>query len=278
MLYSIGKSILRSAMPSLALKRELERLLLEPVALDTRSKGIGLAGITAWHEWAHKADREWRGAVREFERCRGLLLRLFRHEIERNYQCDIQDIEALGSSKSDLLGVNTLDEFAERSAAWAIEHGKSGIQEFAKCGEIRILNQPDTSDCLLWHSWDKRFVLSNAGGSHRTAALRYLCRVHQQPLTINGELHRYILVDGVAQTLASGFALLVMPTCPIQRSELHSLLTQFDVPFGLYPSPVSYDGRRLLVLSKSGGLSAIAIETLRTRGLDDLCDVIVTLS
>jgi len=112
-------------------------------------------------------------------------------EVEENYQTEIQKVEGLSASKSDLSKFESLDELVETNSREMID---SILQQNLRHSEIRIIHMKGI-DCFVTYSWDSksRLFLSNSGGSHHFSAARYIASRIDEKVPLNGKLLRYYI-------------------------------------------------------------------------------------
>ncbi len=116
---------------------------------------------------------------------------LFLFKVLRNGN-DIRDIEGLSSSKSKLEKYPTLDDFAVRGTTEFLDDiSEENLNKMLDYSEMRIINNPNTSDHFIQHQWDGRIFLVNSGGSHHFAAARYIAKKLKKEVAITGRLERY---------------------------------------------------------------------------------------
>ncbi len=106
-----------------------------------------------------------------------------------DWQCDIQDVEGLSNSKSDLWKFSSLDELVKTNSKEMIcEITEEKLQWNLEHPEIRILNRAHSLDHFIRHQWDGRLFLENAGGSHHFAAARFIASKLNKPVPLKANL------------------------------------------------------------------------------------------
>jgi len=114
-------------------------------------------------------------------------------EVTENYTAEIQDIEGLNASKSNLFAFGSLDALVESNSPEMINSLTSEkLQKNLSWPEIRIIHQKGT-DSFVKYNWDARLFLSNSGGSHHFCAARYIASKMGQCIYLHGRLHHYYI-------------------------------------------------------------------------------------
>ncbi len=136
-----------------------------------KATGVAICGVVPWTNW------------KEIISC----------EVTENYTADIQDIEGLESSKSNLLAFGSLDTLVESNSPEMIDSiTNEKLQKNLSHHEIRIIHQKGI-DFFAKYNWDSRLFLSNSGGSHHFCAARYIASRIGQSIYLHGRLHHYFI-------------------------------------------------------------------------------------
>jgi hypothetical protein len=127
-------------------------------------------------------------------------------EITEDWECDIQDVTGLSTSKSELKDFDNLDRMAETKSRYMIEPiSTDKLRENLAWGEIRILRGAGSSDFFARYLWDGRVFLINSGGSHHFAAARYIASRLGVPVPLRGQLHTYVINELAVSSLQRDF-------------------------------------------------------------------------
>jgi len=184
----------------------LERGATLRVDLSAPGSSIALSSVVAWHEWGERPALHWprrrpgtlpgwRYAAGRYASCqihRPELERFGTCEVEADWTCEIQSVEGLAASKSELTHFGSLDAMVLANSREMInEISNDHLAKSLAHDEIRILHCERTSDHFARHSWDGRVFLVNSGGSHHFAAARYLASRLGHRVTLRGTLRTY---------------------------------------------------------------------------------------
>lgn len=128
-----------------------------------------------------------------------------------NWQVDIQQIQGFSNSKSNLARFSDMDLMVTTNSPEMIEPmTEQKLQENLAWREIRILQDPRTTDHFVRYHWDGRVFLFNSGGSHHLAAARYMARNLGLPVPVRGLLKEYSFNKTVVADLQREFELFVV--------------------------------------------------------------------
>ena len=183
--------------------------LLEDVAqiratLDEPSSCISAQSVIPWHElgtppaqdWPRRKRGEligWRaeggGRWQSFLVERPEYAQIGTKEITPEWSCDITDLHGFASSKSDLQCFKSTDQMVETNSREMIDQiTPEKLTQNLAHREIRIIHTPGTDDHFCRYGWDGRLWLINSGGSHHTAAAKYIAARLKLPVTLTGKL------------------------------------------------------------------------------------------
>lgn len=195
-------------------RQELRRVLAEAGPYEASPTGRTSAAqydVMQWDQWAFRQEH-WR--CLRYPGTPGMtppaVDRLVEEHWVEDFECDMQDVDGLGASKSDLSACASLDEFAERNAQHLIvEVSEESLRKTLAHKEIRIIH--GSGDFFLKHSWDERLFLCNAGGSHHFAAARFIAARLGKRVRLRGRLcSRALLADAVGD-LVRNFGVFALP-------------------------------------------------------------------
>ncbi len=194
----------------------------EPVVL-TGSVGVGIAGIRRWRSWTEDhvmvppavepADvlRGWRGGMPDAIRIPALrdLVHVEHHGRAR---FEIQAVEGLASSKSDLRAFACLDDMADQQCQELMRsHGDdhSHLTRLMAHQESRVFH--GGTDELVRYGWDGRIMLSNSGGSHHFVAARRLAGRMDQQVWCEAPVRTENLVPAAVAALRKHYHIVAVP-------------------------------------------------------------------
>lgn len=209
-------------------------------ALRGKAPSIGLGSVMAWQEWnRHDSPVSgWQcksGQYQYSETHIPELSRLCRKEDIPEWSCDIQDVEGVYASKSELGGFSDLDSWVESKAPHLIENiSVKGLSDTLAHHEIRILNGPPGADNFRRHTWDGRLFLMNDGGSHHFAAARYMAKRLGKSVPLTGSLVSYSIDPDAMQRLRDLYDIFALPET--LQGSFHEAMesigaTYFWIPF-----------------------------------------------
>lgn len=167
---------------------------------------ISLQDITKWHTFDFNYEtRLWSKSSHKQPNCDALQGRLIPDVLGLqvaidSYECDISAIQGFTCSKSNLSEFDSIDKMIITNRPGMIaECTNEVLRRHLQWPEIRIINQVDSSDSLVFHAWDGRLFLSNSGGSHHFAAARYIAGKLDEKVTIQGRLKiNYLCPDTIS--------------------------------------------------------------------------------
>ena len=194
---------------------------------------IDASSVPPWHRfgseinggarldgWRYEKGYGWRGFNIECP----ALADIGRVEVTKKWTCDIKDIDGFGASKSNLPDFASTDAMVEQNSPSMIDeitHAK--LQKNLSHTEIRIIHQKNTSDCFYRYLWDGRLWLSNSGGSHHTAAAKYIATRLNEPVPLCADLHTHSLNPHAVNALREKFEMFA-----IQNDGSHICCAFFD--------------------------------------------------
>jgi hypothetical protein len=137
-------------------------------------------------------------------------LRVLERSSTRRVTVDIQEIEGMSASKSDLTDVASMQAFALRNCAdWISDTSLSSLYLNLAHHQVRIV-QERSSDGLSCYAWDGRIFLVNAGGSHHFATARYMAAELQVGVPIEADLTVKALNPEAVASLCQQFAMVLV--------------------------------------------------------------------
>lgn len=252
-------------------------------ALDDAKPCIDANSVPRWHELGVHPPSEPR-------RARGFLLgwrargsqwesfHVIRPEYahisvctdEPDWHCDITDIDGFAASKADLWSYPTIDAMAEARCRNLIS--ETTPQRLAEClthGEIRIIH--GHSDYFVRYLWDGRLWLMNDGGSHHTAAARYLSARLDQPVPLHGRRYTYALASAPITSLRRDFEMFAMTDSDVEGFEaFFEAMRAFRATWLWHPLPRPYTRAKAVLLPKDDARSMRVASELRNAKFADL--------
>ena len=257
------------------------------VALDTLPMCIAASSVPEWHElgayssmeFVHRKRGEllgWRdvgGHWESFFLERPEYAQIGRQETTEGWSVDLTAIDGFSASKSDLNAFTSTDQMVESNSREMIrEITSEGLARNLAHREIRIIHKPGTSDHFARYLWDGRLWLHNGGGSHHTAAAKYIASRLGQPVTLTGELRTYSLNELAIAALRRDFEMFVInEDDPSNAIAFFSAMQTFKATWLWHTLPRPYTkGLKAILLPRCEGRSMRVAAELRKAGFADL--------
>lgn len=192
-------------------------------------------------------------------------------EITLNWTCDISDIHGFCASKSVLSDFSSTDEMVETNSQSMIsEITAEKLAQNLAHREIRIIHSPNTSDCFERYAWDGRLWLVNAGGSHHTAAAKYIATRLGKPVPLTGKLYTYSLNAQAVESLLRDFEMFVIPDSAQFSNEFSDAMESFNATWFWHPTPHQLGKSRVILLPTQIQRSMTVADLLRQSAATDL--------
>lgn len=205
---------------------------------------IGQESVIRWHWWATKNKVSWDFGVPSQIMSRGLdpyLSQLTERYEAARWNCDIREVQGFFASKSDLAGLQSIDEMVAKSCPEFIQDmSLDGLAKNLAHDEIRIIH--GGADHFERYGWDGRVFLANEGGSHHFAAAQYMAIQLGVPVPLSGKLINYRLNPTTTPLLCRDYEIFVMDMKDLY-GEFHEQMGTFKAPFAVVhmPPPCSDD-------------------------------------
>ncbi|MDH1379646.1 hypothetical protein N5J07_09315 [Comamonas aquatica] len=267
----------------------LLRLLAEATkmraALDVQPMCIALSSVPKWHElgayieFPHRKRGEllgWResgGRWESFLLERPEFAQMGHLETTEGWSVDLTAIDGFGASKSDLYAFASTDEMVEAKSREMIrEITLEGLAKNLAHSEIRIIHEPGTFDHFVRYLWDGRLWLRNGGGSHHTAAAKYIAARLGRSVKLTGALRTYSLNELSVAALRRDFEMFVInDSDPFAADAFFQSMQSFRATWLWHTLPRPYEeGFKAILLPRNEGRSMRVATELRKAGFDDL--------
>lgn len=218
--------------------------------------------------WKADRDQQWRS----FQIERPEYAQLGQREITSAWSCDITAIHGFSASKSNLAEFTSTDEMVETNSREMIDEiSREKLARNLAHSEIRILNSPTTSDHFKRYRWDGRLWLVNDGGSHHTAAAKYIAARLSEPVEFTGELYTYSLNPVAIASLYRDFEMFVINDHDATVScAFFDAMRSCRATWLSHPLPRPYDGARAVLLPRSESRSMRVATEFHKAGIADL--------
>jgi hypothetical protein len=257
------------------------------VGLGEPSPCIDADSVPRWHElgtypvlewprkdcgvltgWKVDRDQQWRS----FQIERPEYAQLGQREITPAWSCDITAIHGFAASKSNLAAFISTDEMVEKNSPEMIDDiSRAKLTHNLAHNEIRILNSPGTSDHFKRYRWDGRLWLVNDGGSHHTAAAKYIAARLSESVKLTGKLYTYSLNPAAVASLRRDFEMFVISDEDATIScDFFDAMRAFKATWLSHPLPRPYERARAVLLPKSEWRSMRVASEFRKVGIADL--------
>lgn len=185
---------------------------------------------------------------------------------------DIQAIEGMANSKSELTAVMSMPAFAQAMCSdWIAEEiSEHAMYIHLAHDQIRILRPETTCDHLTSFAWDGRVFLSNAGGSHHFATAQYMAAALALDVPIEAKLYVHALNPASVSALCHQFAMVAVDDV----HGLHKAMESFDATYYVtnLPDPLRLPEAkaRVLFLPRNETRSRRVAEALIAGGAPDV--------
>lgn len=255
------------------------------VTLDDPTPCICAGNVPRWHElgtdfvlrWPrteHGTLTGWRAVGNQwqaFKLDRPEYAQIGQREITRQWHCDITDIHGFSASKSNLNNFVSTDDMVETNSREMIDEiTPAKLAKNLAHHEIRILHNPDTSDHFRRYRWDGRLWLMNDGGSHHTAAAKYIATRLQKPVKLTGKLYTYSLNPEAIAALRHEFEMFVIDNDSTVACAFFDAMRAFKATWLWHTMPRPYDHTRAILLPKNELRSMRVAEEFHDAGITDL--------
>lgn len=284
------KIALKFVLDSLGQPASFKQMLIDNTALRFEFAGkptsVSSSEVVRWHDW-HKSDGSaqlmgWRKRGSEYGNYYVTIDALskisYRERVE-HWECEIQSVEGLSASKSDLRTFGSLDEMAEERVQYLTgEVTHANLEKSLAWSEIRIIHRDTNADWFEWHQWDGRIFLMNDGGSHHFAAGRYLASRLGETVPLKGLLVRNRLRPEAIAELLSEYELFVINNEPAALEGFYQAMRKYGAGFLFTPMPRPYKSGRVILLPRSDVRAMNVASLLREAGHADLGAHLIELS
>ena len=243
---------------------------------------IASSSVVPWHRWGEPSVFRWprraAGQVVGWSSSTGntetnlpALANFGEQRVVTLWTCEIQDVQGLSNSKSNLFAFKTLDEFIERDSPNLIDTiSATNLHENLAHNEIRIIHHDKTSDHFARYLWDGRVLLMNDGGSHHFAAARYIAARIRQQVPLRGRLYTYAINEGSVDDLRRDYELFLIPDEPAIANAFHDVMRSLKATYFWHEMPRAHDKTKAILLPRKEARSMRVAHELRKAGLFDL--------
>ena len=190
--------------------------------------------------------------------------------VTERWNCDIQDVTGLLTSKSDLTEFDSLDTMARTNSPEmvdAVTHEK--MHKNLAHREIRIIHHKEKStDSFARYAWNPRLFLMNSGGSHHFSAARYIASSIQELFTLTGTLRHYSINQTAVDSLTSEFDMFAIVVN--FSSDFNNAMSRFQATYLVMELPHPFCDGIAIFLPKAESRSMKVSKVMRTAGITDL--------
>lgn len=288
---SILKALVDGIREDLGNPIRLLRLLADApqmrVLLDAQPACIAASSIPQWHELGTYSPlhfptrmrgvllgwKESGGAWESFHLERHEYAQIGHQEETDGWCADIAAIDGFGASKSDLYAFASTDEMVEAHSRDLIgEITPQGLARNLAHREIRIIHQLGTTDHFARYLWDGRLWLQNDGGSHHTAAAKYIAARLGLRVALTGLLRTYSLNEVALASLRRDFEMYVInDNDQIEADAFFRAMQSFRATWLWHTLPRPFQaGSKAILLPRSEGRSMRVAAELGNAGFADL--------
>ena len=145
--------------------------------------------------------------------------------------------------------------------------------------EIRILHRPNGGlDFFVRYRWDKRLWLMNEGGSHHTAAAKYIATRIKHPVPMSGRLYEYSLNPDAINSLRRDFEIFVVGDDACSGNAFFDAMRAVSATWLWHQMPKVFERSRAIYLPRDNKRSMRVAQLLREAGFVDLGAMLSTLA
>lgn len=243
---------------------------------------ISASSVPRWHEFGFPKDHctplgtlnGWRsgygGSWDRFAISRQEYTHFCLCEITSEWSCDITDINGFSNSKSELSSYISTDELVESKSRELInEITPENLKKNLLHPEIRIIHCSKTNDHFARFLWDGRLWLMNDGGSHHTAAAKYISARLGQSVRLTGELRTYSLNESAIASLRHDFEMFVISYDSEFYNNFFDQMEAYKATWLSHGMPHPYNHYRVILLPRTCPRSMkVSIELHKASVLD----------
>lgn len=196
-----------------------------------------------------------------------------------SWECEIQEVEGISNSKSDIYSFETLDQMvATNSKKMITPVSDEKLRENLEWQEIRIIHAKYAGDHFEKFSWDDRVFLINSGGSHHFAAARYIASRIKENIQLEGRLVTHTLNADAVQELRAEFEIfLISKSCAVQAAFV-KIMRSLQATYYLHNMPRPYnEDFYALFLPKSERVSSTVAKTLTEANMFNIGEHLTSL-
>lgn len=208
------------------------------------------------------------GSYESIEQKSAPLKNLIVETTTKDWVCDIQDVQGLSASKSDLGRYDTMESFATENCTGLLdEPSAKAINENMAWYEVRITD-PAGPDHFCRYDWDGRAFLVNSGGSHHFAAARQMAQEIGQAVPLTGRLKTYGFNQPAVASLRQHFEMFAVPSDPVLENEFWDGMKAAGASYFPLPLPSEFYSApmKAILLPRSDPQSMKVAKILRTAG------------
>lgn len=250
------------------------------VTLDDGRQDISEQSVTRWHELGKQSGeargylRGWRTAgghhFESFSIMRPEYAQLGRCDVANDWTCDISDLHGFSASKSELRDFESTDRMVETNSREMIsEISLQKLNENLAHPEIRIIHSPDI-DYFTRYRWDGRLWLMNSGGSHHTAAAKYIAARLRHRVPLTGKLYTYALHAPAIASLCNDYRIFVINDDGEIHNAFLKAMRAFRATWLWHSMPRQYDDAKAILLPRNERRSMRVADALDAAGIVDL--------
>ncbi|MFK4705979.1 hypothetical protein ABIC83_002818 [Roseateles asaccharophilus] len=253
-------------------------------------RSIAMSDVFPWHELSGHRFTTWERDVSG--RLRGSpsssnIFKVTRRETLEHASLSLFEIEGLGSCTDPIEDFTDMDAFALAHCAELMKRANDDkVLALMSDPSVRLWVEgvpprmaPDT---LVWHQWDERVMLSNAGRPYALVAARSLAKLAGSQIIVGGPMVIHRIDMAAAMELTSKFHLFYvgspgfdghrMRIIQIGRSpdhQLYELMDKLQAPWGFLELPANVNDAFMLVLPRGVPESDEVADVLRAADVTD---------
>lgn len=208
---------------------------------------LSLGSYIDWHEWFQ--DKNFNHRLYDDYYCDGICSPDFNNLIQLNiiddFECDITDITGISASKSDIRSISSFEDMAELMCSRLIsnfseENLNKIIKHFSKSCLVKNFKENNfRSGNFVRYCWNKKIFWINIDGSHNFAAVYYISKKLNKPLTLVGRLKSYSINHKLLKRLLTNFNIFMIPKFSKSKEifGLVKIIENFKSPYSICDVP-----------------------------------------
>lgn len=221
--------------------------------------------------WARDSD----GSLRASEFDCTPLRDLFKEHTEVRWEDDLQSIQGLAASKSDLTEFDSVSDFAQTICAGLMtDVSLDGLQANLAWKEAGL----NGAAKVQRYDWDGRTLLMNEGGSHHFAAAHHLAHTLGEAVQISGQKRSVAFRAASLESVRSQFEIFAIPVDSVAQNAFFEAMTTMGSPHYKATLPEPHGDKVAIFLPRADHRAQRAATILRAEGMWDVGQTLTELA